>query len=143
MIDIDFSHLTPSGTVRYTLTGVCVPRTNPSSTTLVMKPASRSNVGFTNMAIKSDADTGSARTAQALDVSDEKLAEALARHVVVGWEGPLGDDGKPLPCTPENVQLLFVKLIAAKRPEFMRAAYAYARDADNFCAANAESLGKE
>lgn len=145
MIDIDFSHLTPTGTARFTLTGVCVPRTNPVSTTLVMKHAGRSNAGFTNAIMKIEGETGGARTVHTLDVGDEKSAAIFARHVVVGWEGPLGADGKPLPCTPENVQKLFAALIAAKRPDLVRAAFAFAGDADNFsdAAASSENLGKE
>ncbi len=140
----DFSALTPSGTVRYTLVGVCVPAANPASTVLIMKHAGRSNAGFTNALLKRR-DDGSAgvRNAAALDVADERSAGTFARHVVIGWEGPVDAAGKPLAYTAELGELLLNKLIAAKRPDLVKGAFEFATDADNFrdSPGNAGDLG--
>ena len=42
--------------------------------------------------------------------------QALLKAAVAGWDGILGEDGEPIPCTPENIG------IVAERPYFASAA---------------------
>ena len=42
--------------------------------------------------------------------------QALLKEAIAGWEDVLGEDGKPIPCTPENIERV------SERPYFASAA---------------------
>lgn len=144
-----FEHLKPVGTVRYTLTGLHIPRDNPNPVVLELAHAGRSNAAYINAMMKirqaDGASHGDESSAAELDTSDVRQSKAFARHVVIGWHNVV-ENGKPTACTPDRVEELLVMLIAAKRPDYVRGAVAFASNPDNFREERqptAESVGKE
>ena len=41
-----------------------------------------------------------------LGLRDQMMLQALARHAIIEWQGVAGEDGEPLPVTPEAIDML-------------------------------------
>jgi hypothetical protein len=122
--DADFAHLTPSGTARYTLSAVNIPRGNPEPVVLIVKHAGEGNERYQSAIMKAARATG--REAM------KQRATIFAKHVITGWENVL-KDGKPVPYTWQDGEELLHKLIDAKRWEVEVAGLiTFSRDPDNF-----------
>jgi hypothetical protein len=121
--DEDFAHLHPTGTARYTLSQVCIPRSNPDPVVLILKPAGASNDAYQSALVKAPRAVGKDAVKQMIGL--------FARHVIAGWEN-VQKDGKPVPYTRAGGEELLLKLIESKRDDIAMGAVFFARDADNF-----------
>lgn len=147
MLDLDFDalfdKLAPHGTVRYTLTGVCVYSAAP--VVLVLKHAGESNTPYMNALRKQDATREASSGGADPEIIKTQLIELFAKHVVVAWENVHLANGQSMPCTPDQVSK-FLTAMARKNVDIFGRIVAFARDADNFRdapAIDSEALGKE
>jgi hypothetical protein len=126
ILDLDLSHLTPTGTARYTLTQVRIPRTSTQSVVLIVKPSGEANDAYA-AALKNAVLKGK--------VDATAHASIYARHVIVGWEHVHDASGKPVAYTAAGGEELLHGLIDAKRGhDIVGGLMAFCADADHFCA---------
>lgn len=106
ILDLDLSHLTPTGTARYTLTQVRIPRTSTQSVVLIVKPSGEANEGYA-AALKNAVLKGK--------VDPKAHSSIYARHIIAGWEHVHDASGKPVAYTAAGGEELLHGLIDAKR----------------------------
>jgi hypothetical protein len=131
-IEETIAALKPTGTVWYTLSSICLDGEHPLR--LLMKYAGKGNPGYWSAALKI---LNENRNRPGGKITDARIAEKLeqdaqlfAKYVIVGWEHAY-EDGKPLPCTPENV-LKVLRAIAENIPDTFLLITDHARDSENF-----------
>jgi hypothetical protein len=125
--------LKPSGTVWYTVSNVCLDG-GVHPLRLLMKYAGKGNPGYWSAALKilnENRNQPSRKITDArINEKFEQDAQLFAKHVVVEWEHAY-ENGKTLPCTPENV-LKVLRAIAEYLPDTFLLITDHARDSDNY-----------
>lgn len=127
LLDLDLSHLTPTGTARYTLTQVNIRSAQP--VVLIVKPSGEANEAFA-AALKSAVLKGRPDAKQ--------HASLYAHHVIAGWANVHGPDGKAIAYSAKAGEELLHGLLDAKRGDIVGGMMAFASDPDHFTGARAE-----
>jgi hypothetical protein len=132
-----FAHLKPERTAKYTIPNVRIVDDEPI--VLELKFAGESNGRWQSAVMKAPPATGTEKTKQ--------WASLLAHHVIVGWTGVVGVDGKPIACSSKAVEEFLHQLIdeSGTGLHFIMPLLSFAGDPSNFRepAASAADLGNE
>lgn len=139
---LSFSHLRPTGTVKYTLSDVFVRCDKPL--VLELEHAGDANKRYTAQKRKLDAKFSAATKHPGGADWVDALIPIFANTVVVGWENCLDENGQPEQCTPAQVTELLQE-IAANSHEYVATLMSFAMKEANFrdAPASPEVVGKK
>lgn len=135
-----FDDITPRGIKSYTLDGVRV--RSAHEVRLHVQHAGASNPAYMRARRKFDGDLKASSGA----LTNERLIVALiplfAKHVITGWDNVFGADGKPIACSPEEVEAFLTEL-AKGNIDLVDRMMGYALNGDHFreVGGSAEALG--
>lgn len=144
----DLDYLAPKGTIRFTLNGVHLPKTNPKPVVLVIRHTETTASYVAARAARDSNRTAGLAGAQTTPEQDREyalgVAALFATHIVERWEDALDATGQPLPLA--KVGEMFAALIRLERSGIFGEVVSAARNPSNFAKAptpNPELLGKE
>jgi len=124
-----FDAQAPHGTVRYVLHGFFVRSDKPL--TLIMRHAGHSNPAYMNARRKADLKLQAYGDSVPIDVTLDHVIPVFAQTVIVGWENAIGRDGKPIPCTPDEVEAC-LRSLSKRNADVVNRALGHAVPADHF-----------
>lgn len=140
------SNLQPSGTVRFTLSGVRCPGA-AADVVLILKHAGKGNAAWENAKRKIDAAIRARSGTATGETLIEEMLVPFAKFVVDGWENVLEDDGKPSQPTAAKYEEFLRYLLGEGGGDILDQALAYALTRANFRdlgpEPNAADLGKK